>query len=81
MTRKYISFKITEKGIDSALRYLRYEKGEKDATKEDAIALLEDFNALAHIMAHKLVEDEKSGKIKLISPEKSPKKKRGKLEI
>jgi len=79
MTKKYASFKITEKEIDSALRYLRYEKGEKNATKEDAIALLEDFNALAHIMAHKLVEDEKSGKIKLIRPKKTTKK--SKLEI
>jgi len=76
MTKKYTSFKITEKEIDSALRYLKYEKGEKNATKEDAVALLEDFNAFAHIMAHKLIEDEKSGKIKLISPEKSPKKKK-----
>jgi hypothetical protein len=64
MTKKYIEFEITEKEIDSVLRYLQLEKGEKDATREDAIALLEDFNALAHMMAHKVVDDEKSGKIK-----------------
>ena len=81
MTKKYTSFKITEKEIDSALRYLKYEKGEKNATREDAVTLLEDFNALAHIMAHKLVEDEKSGEIKLIRPKKSPKEKKSKLEI
>lgn len=67
MTNKYIGFKITEKEIDSALRYLKYKKGEKNATKDDAIALLEDFNALAHMMAHKVVKDEKSGKIKKVN--------------
>lgn len=75
MTKKYVGFEITKKEIDSALRYLRYEKGEKDATRNDAIALLEDFNALAHMMAHKVVEDEKSGKIKPVKFKKSPEKK------
>jgi hypothetical protein len=75
MTKQYPKFKITEQEIDSALRYLRFEKGEKDATKEDAIALLEDFNALAHMMAHKLVEDEKSGKIKQVKLKKKSKRK------
>lgn len=74
MTKKYIGFEITKKEIDSALRYLKYEKGEKNATKDDAVALLEDFNALAHMMAHKVVEDEKSGKIKPVKLKKSSKK-------
>jgi len=74
MTKKYVSFEITEKEIDSALRYLKHEKGEKDATRNDAIALLEDFNALAHMMAHKVVEDEKSGKIKPAKLKKASKK-------
>ncbi len=74
MTKKYVGFEITEKKIDTALRYLRYEKGEKDATREDAIALLEDFNALAHMVAHKVVEDEKSGKIKPAKLKKASKK-------
>ena len=74
MTKVYSEFKITEQEIDSALRYLRFEKGEKDATKEDAIALLEDFNALAHMMAHRLVEDENSGKIEPVELKKKSKR-------
>ena len=76
MTKKYIGFEITEKEIDSALRYLIYKKGQKDATREDAIDLLEDFNALAHIIAHKVVDDERSDKIKPVKINKSPKKKK-----
>lgn len=75
MTNKYIGFKITEKEIASALRYLKHEKGENDATENDAIALLEDFNALAHMMAHKVVNDERSGKIKPVKLKKLTKKK------
>jgi len=35
MTKKYTSFKITEKELIVTLRYLKYEKGEKDTTKEE----------------------------------------------
>jgi hypothetical protein len=66
MTKKYTRFEITEKEIDSALRYLKYEKGEKEATKKDAIALLEDYNVLAHMMAHKMNEDELGGVVEVI---------------
>lgn len=73
MTKKYTRFEITEKEIDSALRYLKYEKGEKEATKEDAIALLEDYNALAHMMAHKMDEDEQDGVIEIMKLDESAK--------
>ena len=66
MTKKYTRFEITEKEIDSALRYLKCEKGEKEATKKDAIALLEDYNVLAHMMAHKMNEDELGGVVEVI---------------
>jgi len=75
MTKKYAGFEITKKEIDSTLRYLKHQKGKKDATREDAVALLEDFNALAHMMAHKLVGDERSGKIKPVRIKKTFKKK------
>lgn len=76
MKKRFMGFEITEKEIDSALRYLRHEKGEKDATRDDAVTLLEDFNALAHMMAHKVLEDEKNGKIKLMKLEEHSKKKK-----
>lgn len=63
MTKSKQSFKITEKEIDSALRYLKYEKGETKATREDAIALLEDYKALAHMLAHEIVSQEEDSKI------------------
>lgn len=64
MTKKFQGYEITEEDITSALRYLIYEKEQKNATREDAIKYLEDKHAEAHIMAHKVVEDEQSGKIK-----------------
>ena len=76
MKKRFMGFEITEKEIDSAVRYLRHEKGEKDATRDDAVTLLEDFNALAHMMAHKVLEDEKNGKIKLMKLEEHSKKKK-----
>ena len=63
-TKVRIGFEITDKEIEVALRYLKFEKGQEDATEEDARELLEEYLALAHMLAHKVVEDEQSGKIK-----------------
>ena len=63
MTKPFQGYEINEKDIDSALRYLIYEKKQKNPTRKDAIALLRDKNAISHIAAHKIAEDEQSGKI------------------
>lgn len=55
-------YQITEKDIDGILGYLRTNK-DKNATREDAIKFLEENADMAHELAHKLVEDEQSGKI------------------
>jgi len=55
-------YEITEKDIEIALRYLKYHDSE-NATRENAISLLEDLRAGYHGMAHhqpeKLVELQK----------------------
>lgn len=63
MSKKFQGYEITEEDTTSALRYLIYEKKLENATREDAIKYLEDKHAEAHIMAHKVVEDEQGGKI------------------
>ena len=69
MTKRFEGFEITEKEIDTALRYLKYEKGQEDATREDAIVLIEEHLALAHMLAHKVVDDEKGGDLKKLDSE------------
>ena len=64
MTTKNQGFQITEKDIEGILWYLRTNK-DKNATREDAIKFLKENADMAHELAHKLVEDEKSGKIDL----------------
>lgn len=60
MTKKYAGYEITEENIDSALRYLIHEKKQPNATREDAIKLLEEkMLPIAHLIAHKKVVDEK----------------------
>ena len=54
---KTIGYKITEKDIEGTLHFLRTNKN-KEATREDAIAYLEDHQPLAHMVAHKVVENE-----------------------
>lgn len=70
MAKTFQGYEITEKDIDSAIRYLIYEKKHKNPTRKDALALLEKKNAISHIAAHKIVEDEQSGKIKKIKIKK-----------
>ena len=58
---KNSGYQITEQDIETAIRYLK--SNNKPCTREDAIKYLEEKAALAHMAAHKIVEDEQSGKI------------------
>lgn len=58
---KNIGYQITEQDVESTIRFLKTQG--KPCTREDAIKHLEEKAALAHIAAHKIVEDEQSGKI------------------
>jgi hypothetical protein len=49
-----------EKDIQTALKYLMTNKGPEAATREKAEELLADMQALAHLIAHKKVEEEKT---------------------
>lgn len=62
MTNKFQGYEISEEDIAKTLNYLRTNEN-KDATREDAIKFLEEQHAKAHIAAHKIVEDEQTGKI------------------
>lgn len=72
MTRKNQGYQITEQDIEATMRYLK-SQGKPDS-REDAIKYLEDKASMAHMAAHKIVEDEKSGKIKPIKLKKDHKK-------
>jgi hypothetical protein len=45
------SYELNEKDINSVIRYLKIHEPE-NATRERAIALLEDLQAGVHMMAH-----------------------------
>lgn len=51
-------YKMTEEDIEATIRYL-IAKGNPDATREDAIAFLEEHKSIAHLAAHEIVEEEK----------------------
>ena len=59
---KNSGYQITDQDIEGVLRYLRTNK-DKNATREDAIKFLEENVDMAHEIAHKIVDDEQSGKI------------------
>lgn len=61
---KSIGYQISEQDIESTIRFLKTQG--KPCTRKDAIKHLEEKAALAHIAAHKIVEDERSGKIKKV---------------
>ncbi len=54
-------YQINDADIETTIRYLKSQN--MPCTKEDAIKHLEEKAALAHMAAHKIVEDEQSGKI------------------
>jgi len=51
-------YKITEKDIEATIQYLKVN-GQPDATRDDAVAFLEEHKSLAHLTAHEIVEAEK----------------------
>lgn len=58
-------YQITEQDIETTIRFLKTQN--LPCTREDAIKHLEEKAALAHMAAHKIVEDEQSGTIGLIN--------------
>jgi hypothetical protein len=54
-------YQISEQDIETTIRFLKTQN--LPCTREDAIKHLEEKTALAHMAAHKIVEDEQSGKI------------------
>jgi len=54
-------YHMTEQDIETAIRFLKAEG--KQNSREDAVKYLEAKHAVAHMAAHKIVEDEQSGKI------------------
>ncbi|MDD2224903.1 MAG: hypothetical protein PHP97_01955 [Candidatus Shapirobacteria bacterium] len=59
-----VGYKITKQDIDSTIIYLKTQN--KPNSREDAINYLQEKAAVAHVAAHKIVEDEQSGKIDLV---------------
>lgn len=49
---------ITEEDIQKAINYLRTTKGEEEATRENAIKLLQGMQITAHMIAHDQVKEE-----------------------
>ena len=62
MTKKFQGYELTEKDIAGTLKYLQTH-GRPNASKEDAIIYLEEKQTTAHVVAHKLVKDEKTNEI------------------
>lgn len=54
-------YQISEQDIETTIRFLKTQN--LPCTREDAIIHLEEKAALAHMAAHKIVEDEQVGKI------------------
>ena len=63
-----MSNQFTEEEIQKAINYLM-TNDTKNATRAKAIDLLLSMQSTAHIMAHKIVEDEEKDKIKPNDPE------------
>ena len=57
--KKTIGYEITEPDIKKTLNYLKTTV-DKKATREDAIEYLREHQSMAHVVAHKIVDDEKS---------------------
>jgi hypothetical protein len=69
MKMPFQGYEITEEDIAAVMRHF-ITSGKTKATREDAIAFLEEKQAIAHLGAHKIVEDERSGKIKPVNLKK-----------
>lgn len=51
---------ITEEDIQKAINYLKTTKGEEEATRENAIKLLQGMQVTAHLIAHDQVTNGKN---------------------
>lgn len=60
MTKKKDQF---EKDIESVIRFLK-QTDPKNATRANAIKMLGSMHTLAHLIAHKVVDKERSEKLK-----------------
>ena len=58
MKKNTTGYKMSEQDIVATTKYLRATEN-KDASREDAIEFLEQHKSMAHIAAHKIVEQEK----------------------
>ena len=58
MKKNTTGYKMSEQDIVATIKYLQATE-DKDATREDAIEFLEQHKSMAHIAAHKIVEQEK----------------------
>jgi len=67
-------YEITQADIDSAIKYLTFVEKVKNPTRANALNFLEKKYSLIHIAAHKIIEDEQSGKIKKVKLKNKSKK-------
>ena len=58
MKKNKTGYQMSEQDIVATIKYLQATE-DKDATREDAIEFLEQHKSMAHIAAHKIVEQEK----------------------
>ncbi len=58
MKKNTTGYKMSEQDILATIKYLQATE-DKDATREDAIEFLEQHKSMAHIVAHKIVDQEK----------------------
>ncbi|MDA1317403.1 MAG: hypothetical protein O3B87_05295 [bacterium] len=49
---------ITEEDIQKTINYLKTSKGQEEATRENAIKLLQGMQITAHMIAHDKVSEE-----------------------
>ncbi len=59
MNMRKSGYEISEQDIEKTLNYL-IKTADENATREDAIAYLQEHQSMAHIAAHKIVEENSS---------------------
>lgn len=63
INNKIKELRATAQASAEKIKYLTYVEKVKNSTRKDAIAFLHKKHAIVHMTAHKIVEDEQSGKI------------------
>ena len=59
---KHLALEAVLEDIQKAVKYLKTNKGEKEATRENAIKLLQGMQITAHMIAHDKIEKEQKKK-------------------